>query len=106
MGKSDAFRHAFWNALDTAEFGEVVTKLFTDAHEYGQTGIDVNMDLNNNKVGRDIANNYNFSFNTPDNVISNAVKQAVLNGELRYISPTHSDGKIMPTLSLIIPTNQ
>ena len=33
-GKADAYRHAFWNARDTADFGSIVTKLFTDAHEW------------------------------------------------------------------------
>ena len=32
-GRADAFRHAYWNALGTAEFGSNITQIFTDAHE-------------------------------------------------------------------------
>lgn len=51
-GKADAFRHAYWNALGTAEFGSYIMKLFADAHEHGQSGLDVDMDLYNNHIGR------------------------------------------------------
>ncbi len=56
-GQRDAFRHAYWNALMTKEFGEPWAKQFATAHE-GMPGNPSNreaMDLYNNEVGRQIA---------------------------------------------------
>ena len=56
-GHGDAFRHAYWNALMTKEFGEDWTKAYTTAHE-GLGGNPANreaMDLYNNEVGRRVA---------------------------------------------------
>jgi hypothetical protein len=56
-GHRDAFRHCYWNALLTKEFGASWTQQFTTAHE----GVPGNfadreaMDLYNNEVGRKIA---------------------------------------------------
>jgi len=105
-GKSDAFRHAFWNALDTAEFGASITKLFTDAHEFGETGIDSRMDLFNNGQGRDIAVNNNYGFFTSDITISLVIQQAVFDGILKYLSPTENNGGIIDGITQIIFTNQ
>ncbi len=71
LNNADAFRHAYWNALmdrriskdvlintGTPEFPVYTTiqidfaKEFADAHEYGKTGIDPEMDLRNNALGR------------------------------------------------------
>lgn len=56
-GHQDAFRHAYWNALMTKEFGEDFTRRLTTAHE-GVSGNPADreaMDLYNNEVGRGIA---------------------------------------------------
>jgi hypothetical protein len=91
-GKADAFRHAFWNALGTAEFGSEVMKLFADAHEWGESGLSVTMDFYNNHKGRVIGENFNFSTN--ESTISTAVLQAVFNGTLKYIN---SSGVLITT---------
>ena len=56
-GHTDAFRHAYWNATLTAEFGESWTAQFTTAHEGlpGNSAMREAMDLYNNEVGRQIA---------------------------------------------------
>jgi hypothetical protein len=56
-GHNDAFRHTYWNARLTAEFGESWTKQFTTAHEGSNPGNSTReaMDLYNNEVGRRIA---------------------------------------------------
>jgi hypothetical protein len=56
-GHRDAFRHCFWNARLTKEFGFNWTKQFTTAHEAlpGNTASREAMDLYNNEVGRKIA---------------------------------------------------
>lgn len=80
-GHRDAFRHAYWNALLTKEFGAEWTTQFTTAHE----GLDSNpavreaMDLYNNEVGRQIAIS---NPNATEEQLANLVKQAVDNGEM------------------------
>lgn len=59
-GHGDAFRHTYWNALMTRQYGEDWTKAFATAHE----GLPDNranreaMDLYNNEVGRKIATDH------------------------------------------------
>lgn len=55
-GHGDAFRHCFWNARLTVEFGEAWTRAFTTAHEgrAGNEALSEAMDLYNNEVGRAI----------------------------------------------------
>ncbi len=83
-GKADAFRHAYWNALGTAEFGASIMKQFADAHEHGESGLDVDMDLFNNHIGRNIGEGFDFFSSESD--ISNAILQALYNGLLKYIN--------------------
>lgn len=61
-GRADAFLHAYWNALDTAEIGSVVTEIFTDAHEAFSSGLSKQMDLYNNEKGREKAIFMHFNF--------------------------------------------
>ncbi len=91
-GKADAFRHAFWNALGTAEFGSVIMRLFADAHEWGESGLSVTMDFYNNHKGRVIGENY--AFLTSEATISAAILQAVFDGTLKYIN---NSGVLVPT---------
>ncbi len=95
-GKADAFRHAYWNALGTADFGDLIMKLFADAHEWNQSGIEVTMDLTNNIKGRNIAVVNGFNSSTDETSISNTIEQAVFNGTLVYIN----------NLNTIVNTNQ
>lgn len=68
----------------TAEFGSDITKLFADAHEWGETGLATEMDYYNNDKGRTIGEDFNFF--SSDAEISNAVLQAVIDGILKYIN--------------------
>jgi hypothetical protein len=55
---ADAFRHAFFNALNTIDCGESIAKEFGDAHESEVPQSQINekiMDLHNNSIGRSIA---------------------------------------------------
>lgn len=103
-GKGDAFRHAYWNALGTTLINKDIVKLFTDAHEWNKSGLDVDMDFFNNHVGREIGVPYFFTF-PQDDVIINLILNALSGGDLRYISPTSTEGGIISS-SVIIPTNQ
>jgi hypothetical protein len=80
-GHRDAFRHAYWNALLTQQYGEQWTKAFTTAHEGlpGNTANREAMDLYNNEVGRSIgAANKNA---TPEQ-LANLVEQSLNQGKL------------------------
>lgn len=103
-GRADAYRHAFWNARDTADFGSFFTKLFTDAHEWNSCDntLECAMDLFNNQKGRTLGLPYNvFTF---DSEISNIIITALYTGNLLYLSPLTDEGNILPTTQ-IIPTN-
>jgi hypothetical protein len=92
-GKADAFRHAYWNALDTSEFGSELTKVFTDAHEAFSSGLPKQMDLHNNLKGREKAEIMNFNFFTNDSDISSSILIEVYIGHLVYIN----NGVLIPT---------
>ena len=53
--ESDAFRHAYWQALNTQDVGEDFTRKMSDAHEYSTKAKDVDldliMDIHNNDLG-------------------------------------------------------
>lgn len=92
-GKADAFRHAYWNALGAADFGTEIMKIFADAHEWGETGLSVDMDFHNNHEGRIIGNNFNLF--SSDSEIANAILQSLYDGILKYIN----------SLGLLVYTN-
>lgn len=84
--QTDAFRHAYANALMTQKFGEEWTGKFTTAHE----GRDSNyasseaMDLYNNEIGRQIAVEHP---NASPEELADLVQQAVNDGQTVVIRP-------------------
>jgi hypothetical protein len=91
---SDAFRHCCWNALMKKAIGESAADEWATAHEYESSGIDKEMDLFNNTVGRSID-----VTGKSDSEIYNAVKEKVVNGNCQRIVnnelvPTNADGLI------------
>ena len=92
-GRADAFRHAYWNALGTAEFGSVITQIFTDAHELNASGLPKQMDLHNNKKGREKAISMSFNFFSSDSVIADSILTEVYLGHLLFIF----NGVLTPT---------
>ena len=94
--RADAFRHAYFNALNKRDLGrdpltyESIAKLFGDAHESevpAQLILEKQMDLWNNQVGQQIGNNALFPIFTSDENIANQVLNKLYGGELRYLSP-------------------
>ncbi len=86
-GHRDAFRHAYWNALMTQQYGENWTRAFATAHEGGpgNTANREAMDLYNNEVGRSIgAANRNA---TPEQ-LADLVEQSLNQGKLVVIDRT------------------
>ena len=85
-GQRDAFRHAYWNALMTKEFGAEWTQQFATAHE-GLPGNPADreaMDLYNNEVGRQIAL---ANPNASDEELATLVQQAVTDGKMVVLDP-------------------
>ncbi|BBX29241.1 DUF6973 domain-containing protein [Mycolicibacterium alvei] len=83
---TDAFRHAYWNALMTQRFGEKWTQDFTTAHERlpRNPSTAEAMDLYNNEVGRNIARAHPDA--TPAE-LANYVEQAVRQGDTVVVAP-------------------
>ena len=107
--KSDAFRHAYYNVINTSVVGIDIAKLFSDAHE-SETPTSLakekQMDLFNNNIGHQSINS-NGSLSA--NQFVNLIYQKLLNGDLRYLSPL---GPVIPplygitNLTQLTPTNQ
>jgi hypothetical protein len=130
--KKDAFRHAFFNAINTRDVpprvfpvpitASAIVKQFADAHEtetLPQFVLEKQMDLFNNQIGIDYCWN---CFTTSNNTIADAIMAKLQAGELRYLSPlditnypfynkdipgcTTCTNGIIPGLTILIPTNQ
>lgn len=52
---ADAYKHCLWNALMKKYIGQDAAREWANAHEYCSEGVDKEMDLFNNEVGRSIA---------------------------------------------------
>jgi hypothetical protein len=82
-GHADAFRHAYWNALMTKQFGKDFTERFTSAHEGVENPADREaMDLYNNEVGRRIAEQ---NPDASDGELADLVQRAIQDGEMVVI---------------------
>jgi len=80
---ADAFRHAFFNALNAIDVGEDIALLFSDAHECGGTDNDANMDYHNNSEGHKIGINFP---NVGPNVIADRVCDYLEGGQLKILT--------------------
>lgn len=83
---SDAFRHAMWNGNLTQRIKANRAKVWTDAHEAYSSGVDKQMDLFNNNLGRTIGVKYG-SHSNGINVknMSDAIYKAVKAGQGKVI---------------------
>jgi hypothetical protein len=95
--KKDAFRHAYFNAINVRDIPNFlypyttpanIVLAFATAHESEsppQLALEVQMDLYNNSVGIQVGQNV--SYWTSGNDIANTIKTKINNGELKYLSP-------------------
>jgi len=87
--KSDAFRHAFFQAVNTVRVGADLTQQFSNAHETevpSQLFKERSMDLYNNSVGIAFGQTQSYPASTPA-MIANAIYIKVLNGDMLYLAP-------------------
>ena len=95
LGNGDAFRHAYWNALNVKSVGADIAKAFANAHESETPeGNDKTMDLRNNTVGRNIGRSYSNSSNA---TIKNKVIEAVNQGRLYRLYNNNIKEKLITT---------
>jgi len=105
-GKGDAFRHALWNALNAIDLGYSLAERLTTAHEqkpasYPYSYKENEMDLYNNRVGRNRSDFFNQGFSS----IEQSIQDAINTGALRYLNNLAPDGTAT-SASQLIPTNQ
>lgn len=88
-GKPDAFRHAFFQAINTVSVRKYFTELFANAHESEVPTIwslEKEMDIYNNEIGMNL-----IEFTHPNwsntNQIATEILNMLNNGELIYLKP-------------------
>jgi hypothetical protein len=97
--ESDAFRHAFFQAINTQDVGGRFTRKFSDAHEYStpvDEKSDLYMDIHNNDVGIEVGKNNPDATHEELKVI---ILDKIKNGELLIINGNNklikSDGTLI-----------
>ncbi|PZR21233.1 MAG: hypothetical protein DI539_08645 [Flavobacterium psychrophilum] len=113
-GKPDAFRHAFFNAINTVKLRKYYTEIFATAHESEVSQFFIKekqMDLHNNEVGMDFIE-FDHPNMTNTTEINNGIYQLLINGELVYLSPINYNDPAfslnhgITTSTTIKPTDQ
>lgn len=96
---SNAFKHAYWNALMVRWLGMERAEAFATAHEYGQNGLSSHMDLLNNEKGR--SDGLDYTLNDID--LAFKIMERVSEGYYwQYINRVYQDnvlvaGDLVPT---------
>lgn len=99
---SDAFRHAYWNALNVQSIGLGSASLFGSAHEcqLPSTNLESEMDFLNNDIGRGIGFN---NIGTSPDILADLILESLYQGQMKIISNLDSRGRI--TLNSIITSS-
>lgn len=115
-GKQDAFRHAFFQAINVRDVpprlipyvsSSTIVLQFSTAHESevpSALQLEKDMDLFNNFVGISYCWNCILGI-TSDDYIRGAIMMKVTNGELKYLTPLNG-AAIIPNVTQLVPTNQ
>ncbi|RZS40783.1 hypothetical protein EV193_10396 [Herbihabitans rhizosphaerae] len=101
-GHRDAFRHAYWNALNTNSFGQDFAEKIGTAHETSPidpnaephlrpSDVGIAMDLHNNEVGRQIAAEHP---GASQDQLKQYVHQAVQDGRMVVVN---QEGRLVPS---------
>lgn len=98
-GKGDAFRHAYFSALNLMSLGEDLTIRLGNAHEqhWAETELGRQMDLHNNAFGRQLAKTLGPKYITEANRV-NAIRDGIIIGI--------KQGELLETVNHVnLPTN-
>ena len=90
---SDAFRHAYWQALNASEVGEYITQQFADAHESETPEGEENssaMDHHNNEVGIELGKK---NTEVSDEELADMVMGKMEDGEMVILD---QNGEVVP----------
>lgn len=102
---SDAFRHAYFNALNSRDMGKWLAKKLSDAHESETPviwSLEVQMDLFNNNIGHQAGHNFS---DENDIEMGNLIKDKINNGLGRYLNPiNYSDPYFSKTHGISLST--
>lgn len=105
--KSDAFRHAFFQAINTRDVGSAKTLMFSDAHESETPTallLEKEMDLFNNAVGIGVGYG-TFPIINSDASLATNVMEKLTTGKLIYLAPLDSHSRIIPNVTVKKATN-
>ncbi len=102
----DAFRHAYFNALNTLSWSDSYAKEWGDAHECDtplDEVLEKSMDLHNNAIGRSVANQ-------APNISKEALVDLILVelevGHLNFLKPLDTTNNIIPGVTQeVVATN-
>lgn len=105
-GKGDAFRHAYFNAMNANILGVTLAESLSTAHEdkpslYFYDFKEKEMDLFNNKVGRERKNWFQDGFNS----LEDSILEAMESGLLIYLSKLDSTGRATNHSELTLSNN-
>jgi|GEM_PF-1541838 len=116
-GKQDAFRHAFFNAINTRDVpprnvpytsSTQIVRLFSTAHESEvppNLALEKEMDLWNNEIGITSCQ-FCYPLITSNESIKDDILFKISHGVLRYLFPLDANENIKPGETQLIPTNQ
>ncbi len=85
--KADAFRHAYFNAINVRHIHPDIVQAFGDAHETEtpiEFALEVQMDLFNNSIGKELGN---WNHSKSDIEIADLIQVVSNQGGLKYLKP-------------------
>lgn len=110
-GKGDAFRHAYFSALNSESLGVELAKKLGDAHEniFSPVLLEREMDLRNNQIGRDL-----FILFQQQGLAGHFYREGILiklnqmidNGDLWHLRPLDINGNVIPGITELVKVNQ
>jgi hypothetical protein len=109
-GKGDAFRHAYFSALNAKSLGVTKAQELGNAHEtISNKMMETIMDLRNNAIGRSLFLSFsNNTFNSGqfEQALKLSLIKMINSGQLWHLTPLDAFSQIIPNVTEIVPTNK
>lgn len=109
-GKGDAFRHAFFSALNSKSLGVIKARELGNAHEtISKEILETKMDLRNNDIGRSLflsLSNFTLYSGQFEETVKISLIKMINAGQLWHLTPLDANSQIIPNLTILAPTNQ